>query len=572
MNYVAQYIEAIEKGEIVVSKWIRMFYCQMMKPIIENKDPRWYFSEKRGSKFIDFAEGYCRQSKGDWNGKPLKLCLFQKAKYQCLFGILDRETRLRRFREVFDVRARKNGKSTENAALGLYLELFEDPGAEIYAAATTYAQAKRILEEAFSMRIKEPNIEKKTRARQYPVNEISVPERDSYFRALSNNPKTLDGLNASCAIIDEIHELKRQIYDILKQSTSTRSQPLVSMITTAGFVREALFDDMLEYAKKVLSGAIDDPGFMPLLYLLDDPKELYDESCWIKANPSLGEIKKIDYLRSEVAHMQGDENYAVTVKVKDFNIVGVTNTTWLDGSVIQNDAKYSDEELQKFDNSTVIGGFDLSRTGDLTAFTTLVFDQEKCKVIAITQYWATMKFLESEVAKASKVPWNAWIERGLLRVSDMGGLINYHDVANYLLEMFQKHGWTYGRICYDPYSAPYLVQEISDLGWQEGLCLEAVPQGFKTLSIPMQEMRAMLDSKILVYQNNPITKWMLANVQLVVDRNGNLMPKKAADGSGNKIDGPATILNALVEFCRNRSSYLPSYETNVSESNEEGGN
>ena len=124
MNYVMQYIEAIESGEIVVSKWIRIFYCQMMKPIIENKDPHWYFSEKRGSKFITFAETYCRQSKGDWNGKPLKLCLFQKAKYQVLFGVLDRETKLRRFREVFDVRARKNGKSTENSALGLYLELF----------------------------------------------------------------------------------------------------------------------------------------------------------------------------------------------------------------------------------------------------------------------------------------------------------------------------------------------------------------------------------------------------------------------------------------------------------------
>lgn len=570
-NYIKQYIDAIESGEILVSKWIRILYCEKLKPIIQGEDPRWYFNEKKGSKFIKFAEGFCRQSKGDWNGKTLKLCLFQKAKYQTIFGILDRETQLRRFREVFDVRARKNGKSTENASLGLYLELFEDPGAEIYSAATTYAQSKRILEEAVSMKNKEPELAKIMRSRMYPVYEISVPERDSYFRALSNNPKALDGLNASCAIIDEIHELKREIYDILKQSTSTRSQPLVSMITTAGFVREALFDDMLDYAIKILNGAIDDPGFLPLLYLLDDPKEIYDETCWIKANPSLGEIKSVEYLRSEVAHMIGDENYAATVKVKDFNIIGVSNVTWLDGATIQNDEKYSDEELKRFDNSMVIGGYDLSRTGDLTAFSTLLFDQEKGKVIAITQYWATAKFLESEVAKASKVPWTAWIDRGLLRVSGTN-LIDYHDIANYVLEMFKKHGWFYSKIMYDSYSAGYLVKELTGLGWIEGMCQEPVQQGFKTLSIPMQEMKAMLESKVLVYQNNPITKWMLANVQLVVDRNGNLMPKKSEDGRGNKIDGPATILNALVEFCRGRSNYLSNYETKVQETTEEGGN
>lgn len=571
MNYIKQYCDAIQNGDIVVGKYIRKLYCDILLPIVENKDPRWYFDEDEGSRFIKFAEGFCRQSKGEWNGQLLQLCLFQKAKYQAVFGILDRETGLRRFKEIFDVRARKNGKSTENAALGLYLPLCEEAGAEIYAAATTYKQAKRILEEAESMVHKDPELDKAFHCREYPVYEARLPGKDSYFQALSNNPKTLDGLNAKCAIIDECHELKRQIYDILKQATSVRADPLISMITTAGFVREGLYDDQLDYAIKVLEGEIDDPSLLPILYLLDSPDEINDESCWIKANPSLGQIKRIEALRENVNKMHGDENFANTVKTKDFNISGGTANIWLDGETIVNPEVYSPEQLKELDYSTAIGGYDLSRTGDVTAFTTLLFDQEKNKVIALTMYWITSAFLESDICKASKVPWQAWIERGLVRISGKNR-IDYHDIANYLLELFNKHGYEYAKIQYDAWSAGYLINEISTLGWVDGMCQEATQQGFKTLSIPMQELVALLKEKKLVYQNNPVTKWMFANIELVEDRNGNWMPKKADDNKGNKIDGPATILNALVEFCRNRSTYLPNYESKVSESSgdEEG--
>lgn len=554
MNYIREYIEKIETGEILVSKKIKKLYLQIIKPIVEDKDPDYYFDEKRGSKFIGFTEQFCKQSKGEWNGEPLKMMLFQKAKYQALFGILERETGLRRFREVFDVRGRKNGKSTENSALGLYLG-FEEKGAEVYVAATIRQQALRVWEESKSMIAKSRELKAFCSSRIFPQAEISIKGFDSYYRVLSRDVKTQDGLNASCAIIDEVHELPRAVYDILKQATSSREQPLVSMITTAGFKRQALFDDLYEYSCKVLDGTVKDPHWFPLIYELDDPNEIENEDMWIKANPGLGVIKKVEALRDNVNKMKGDLNFANTVKIKDFNIIGVGATTWLDGETITNDEEYSEEQLRALDNSIVIGGYDLSRTNDLTAFSTLLFDQQNKKIVALTMYWITMDFLNSPEAKESKVPWQAWIDRGLIRISGEH-LIDYHDVANYVISTFQKYGWCYNKIQYDSYSAGYLVDELASMGFSKNGCQESTPQGFKTLSIPMQEMEALLKSKKLVYQNNPVTKWMLSNIELEQDRNGNLMPKKMGEKRANKIDGPATILNALVEYCRNKANYL----------------
>lgn len=554
MNYISEYIEKIETGEILVSKRIKQLYLQIIKPIVEDKDPDYYFDEKVGSKFILFTEKFCKQSKGEWNNQPLKMMLFQKAKYQVLFGILERETGLRRFREVFDVRGRKNGKSTENSSLGLYLG-FEERGAEVYVAATIRQQALRVWEESRSMIAKSKELKAFCSSKVFPQAEISIEGFDSYYRVLSRDVKTQDGLNASCAIIDEVHELPRAVYDILKQATSSREQPIISMITTAGFKRQALFDDLYEYSCKVLDGAVNDPHWLPLLYQLDDNKEIDDEKCWIKANPGLGVIKKVEALKDNVNKMKGDLNFANTVKIKDFNIIGVGATTWLDGETITNDTVYSEEELRKLDNSIVIGGYDLSRTNDLTAFSTILFDQKNKKLVALTMYWITMDFLTSPEAKESKVPWQAWVDRGLIRISGEH-LIDYHDVANYVISTFQKYGWCYNKIQYDSYSAGYLVDELATLGFSKTGCQEATPQGFKTLSVPMQEMEALLKSKKLVYQNNPVTKWMFSNVELEQDRNGNLMPKKMGEKRANKIDGPATILNALVEYCRNKSNYL----------------
>lgn len=561
MNYVAEYIEAIETGEIIVSNKVRKLYLRIIKPVINDEHPLYYFDEEEGEKFIRFAEKYTKQSKGEWAGKRTQLALFQKAKYQCIFGIKNRSTGLRRFKEIFDVRGRKNGKSTENSILGLYLVL-KELGGELYVAATVSSQARRVWEESTTMIEQSKDLQKRLGYKVFPSPEIytkKTKERPltSKYKVLSKNVKTFDGLNSSGAIIDEVHELARGIYDILKQSMSTRKEALMSMITTAGFVRQGLFDDLYEYSKQVLDGVIEDDTLFPLIYELDSPEELYEPEAWVKANPGIDIMKNRSDLDYNIKRMATDKNFANTVKVKDFNIVGVENKVWLDFETFNNETVYSQEELKQFDNAVVLGGFDLSRTGDLTAYTTLLFDRAQHKVIAVTMYWITARFLElqEEGEQKSKVPWRAWIDRGLVRVSG-SDTIDYHDVANYVAGNFQQHGWIYQFINYDSYSAQYLVSELATMGYSEDYCLKATAQGFKTLSVPMQTLEAHLRDKTLCYQNNPVTKWCFSNVELVQDRNGNYMPKKAGDQRGRKIDGVATILNCYVSLCDNLSYYL----------------
>jgi len=415
-----------------------------------------------------------------------------------------------------------------------------------------------VWEESQSMIQQSRSLSKHFGFKVFPSPTIYTRKGKAYYKVLSKNVSTFDGLNVSAAIIDEVHELPRSIYDILIQATSARDDWMISMISTAGFVRKALFDDMYEYAEKVLDGIIEAPGFFPLIYELDNTDEMFDEEAWIKANPGIGIIKKIDSLRENVEQMKADMNFANTVKTKDFNIRGVENRAWLSFDDINNEECYTEDELMKFKNEIVLGSFDLSRTTDMTAVNTLLFDREKNKPIAITMYWVTQKFLDDQKRPdqtGNFVPWEQWISRGLIRVSGTNA-IDYHDIANYIVGNHKKYGWIYQYINYDSWSANYLVEELSAMGFARDACLIPTPQGYKTLSVPMQTLETDLKEKILCYQNNDVTKWCFTNVEMVSDRNGNIMPKKVNDQRHRKIDGMAAILNTYVSFCANRDYYL----------------
>lgn len=291
-------------------------------------------------------------------GAPLVLELFQKAYIQALFGFLEKETGFRRYRETMFLVGRKNGKSTLLAAIALYMLIADYEGAaEIYSVATKKDQAKKVLTEAINMVKQSPELRAVLKKRR---NDLYFAATASIFEALASDSNTLDGLNSHAVIIDELHAIKdRNLYEVMKQSTSSRRQPLVVMITTAGTVRESVFDEMYELACKIADGVEEDPTFLPILYELDSREEWTDPTKWQKANPGLGTIKQYKTLAAFVQRAKIKPEDLPGVLCKDFNIREVSAAVWLSYDAIKSDLRF---ELQDVYNTYALGGCDLSGT------------------------------------------------------------------------------------------------------------------------------------------------------------------------------------------------------------------
>ena len=370
-NYILEYLEEIRSGRAIVSKKVRTIYERLAQEIESPKAP-YVFDVKRATKPIRFIERFCKHSKGEWAGRPVKLELFQKAYISALFGFIDENTGYRRYTESFFMVARKNGKSTMLAGIALYLLVADqEPGAELYTVATKKDQAKIIFDEVQNMVNQSPQLKAILKKRK---SDLYFPDGMAKMQALGKNSDTLDGLNAHGVIMDELHGVKdRNLYEVMKQSQSARRQPLLIMITTAGTVRECIFDDIYSYAENVLNGTFTDPHFLPIIYELDNVKEWKSAKNWAKANPGLGTIKKLSDLQAKVEKAKQSPVDLNGILVKDFNVRGTKSTAWLSFDDINNEATF---DITAFKGKYAIGGADLSITTDLTAATILLYDPE----------------------------------------------------------------------------------------------------------------------------------------------------------------------------------------------------
>ena len=571
-NYIVEYHDKIINGQINANKKIKqqlkklVGYLENPKTnFIENlnldgtKEKEYYiFDYSKPNRVISFIETFCVHTKGELKGKPVKLELWQKAIIYSFYGFVSGKTGFRKHRRLHLYVARKNGKTLLAACIILY-ELLAggEPGAECYSAATKREQAKIAWNMVTLMIKMNPALRNRFRL---TVNGIyTKPFSDSFYQPVSKESKKLDGLHVHLSHIDELHAITdSNTIDVLWDGTKARKEPIELITSTMGETRSGTFDEIYEYDENVLDGVYDDDRLLVFCYELDKADEYKEYTCWIKANPNLGVSLSISDLHEEVKKAINDPSKFLTnLLCKSFNVRQASRKSWLTFDEFNNEEVY---DLSQFDNSIVLGGIDLSRTGDMTAVTTLLFDIKNKKVIAETMYWITQKYLES----TTKVPLKKWVERGLIRLSGKE-LINYHDIADYIFSNYDKRGWRYQYINYDSYSAQYLIEELSQMGYSKDHILIPTIQGFKTLSIPMQEVDADLKEKRLVYQNNPVTKWCFSNGEREKDRNGNYMLKKGS--YERKIDGAATIINAYVSYCKYKEFFLE--DVNRSEEEEE---
>lgn len=542
MNYIEQYYNEIISGKHKVSKRIWKQYKKIVSDVHQPKDD-YVFDEKKAGKPIRFIEQFCKHSKGEWAGNAIQLELFQKAFISALFGFVHKDTGLRKYRETLFYVARKNGKSTLLSGIAMYMMIADnEPGAEVYSVASKKDQAKIIFDETCNMVKQSRELLQSVKKRK---SDLYFNFTFSKFQPLGKNSDTLDGLNSHLVIMDELHSIKdRNLYEVMKQSQSARRQPLMIMITTAGTIRECIFDDMYKYACGVCDGTIKDDSFLPIMYELDSKEEWCDPMSWEKANPGLNSIKKVDDLIAKVERAKNSPRDLTGILVKDFNVIQSIGAAWLTFDDINNDETF---DIKDFKGQYAIGGADLSITTDLTCATLLLMDQNEKRYVT-QMYWLPRDNFEKRVQE-EKIPYDKWMEQGLLRLCD-GNSINYSDVTSWFMEMVEQYEITPAWIYYDSYSAKYWVQEMECYGFNMVRCI----QGSKTLSLPMQMLGADLQAKKINYNNNSLLKWCMTNTGVQEDRNGNIVPIKAQNPK-YRIDGLASLLDSYVGLYEHYNEY-----------------
>ena len=567
MNFIKEYVNKINTGEEVVSSKVKILYNKLSNDIDNPKEieiydeineeyekHRYIFDEEKANRPIEFIETFCRHSKGrKWGGKPVILELWQKAFISAIFGFVDEETGYRKYKKVLLFIARKNGKSTLAAAIGLYMLMSDgEAGAECYSIATKKDQAKLVWREAKRMIKKSPVLLKRVKPL---VSELYYEKEEAIFQPLGSDSDTLDGLNASFVAADEVHAMKdKNIIDVTYDSMSSREQPVFLETSTMGTIRENVFDDEYEYAKNIINGYLDpnsefvDETLLPVIYELDNKDEWKDEKCWKKANPGLGTIKQIKDLRDKVNKAKIKPNELKNLLCKDFNIRETNITSWLSYDELNNENTF---DLAKMKVKYGIGGTDLSSTTDLTAAKVIFMVKNDPTIYVLQQYWIPEELFEQKI-KDDNIPYDKWKERGLLRTCP-GNKIHPRVVTEWFLEIRNDYGIFIPWIGYDAWSADYWVEEMNGYFGKEAMI--EVFQGKKTLSSPMKNLGADLKSKLINYNNNPVDKWCLSNTNTDTDKNGNIQPDKSRN-KRMRIDGTAALLNAYTILEQKKNDYL----------------
>ena len=331
----------------------------------------------------------------------------------------------------------------------------------------------------------------------------------------------------------------------MKQSMSSRSQPLLFAITTNGFVRDNIFDAQYEYACGVLDGTIDDDRFAAFIYELDDRDEWTDETCWIKANPGLGTIKKFDFLKRCVEKAKADPSFLPTVLTKDFNLKETGASSWLRWDELNNDATFED----RFDYC--VGGFDAADTTDLNAAKALMMRPDDPNIYVLSKYWIPEDLIEKRV-KEDHIPYDVWVEKGYIEAIP-GKKIHPKYITKWFLHIRDDLDIYPYYIGYDSWAAEYWVEEMSNYFGKD--CMIPVIQGKKTLSVPMYELKAEFQDGKIIYNNNPVDKWCLANTSVDIDRNGNIQPHKGKSRL-KRIDGTAALIDCYTVYHNKEAEYL----------------
>ncbi len=500
------------------------------------------FDPAAGERVVAFIEGYCRHHLAEWAGKPLLLESWQKDLIRQAFGWM-RADGTRRYRIFYWEVPRKNGKSELAAAIALYLLVADrEAGAEIYTTATKEKQARIVWDTAAAMVSKSPDL---ARVIKRSRSNLSVPRTLSKFEPLSAEHDTLDGLNPSGNVVDELHAHKtRGVWDVLDTAMGSRRQPVTLAITTAGtYDPESIGWQQHEHARQVLEGVIDDDAFHAFVACADEGDDHFAEATWRKANPNFGVSLKPSFIEDQAKKGRQQPSYLNTFLRLHLNVWTQQARRWL--SVDQwNACDPSDptravravalEREAALRGQVCHGGLDLSSKLDLAALV-LLFPQPNNTVELVCRFFLPQTAAEAYSRKGQRF-FDGWARDGWI-ITTPGDVIDYDAIR--LEAMRLAEAFKLVDLAYDPWNATQIATQLQG----EGLQMVETRQGFKTLSEASKDLEARIVAKQIRHMNNPVLRWNVANAVAVTDPSGNIRPDKAK--ASGRIDGVVATIMAL---------------------------
>ena len=539
MNYkpiIQKYIQDVTHGRIPVGKLARLRVERHLKDLETCYDRGLYFDEASAQRVLRFFN-FLHHAKGSqFAGKRFELSPWQAFDIWCIYGWMTKGGR-RRFRYAYLDIARKNGKTTFAAGQGLYLLIMDkEPGAEIYTVATKREQARICLDDARTIVNKSKDLKKYAQVFQHAV---TCELMGSTMKSLSSDSNTLDGLNPHCTILDEFHAHKDDmVFNVMKSAMGARQQPLMLILTTAGFNRNVPCFAYRDVGKKVLEGVLEQDDSYYSIHTLDPEDDFHDPATWIKSNPNVDVSVSPDYLHAEYISAKNNPSQLYNFMTKNLNLWTDSAKAW----ITYDEWMTCDFGVEDLEGAECYGGLDLASVRDTNALA-LRFQKPDGKVTYKTFFWMPEMNVEERV-KNKGINYDRWIREGFVKTTT-GNVVDYAFIKQDILDLCEKY--EVKSIAYDRYNSSQLVIELID----EGLKMQPFGQGFGSMSAPTKEFEKEVLKKTMNHEGNPVLAWHISNVFIVRNPAGDVKVDK--DKSSEKVDGAVACVMALGQYITEHS-------------------
>lgn len=532
-NWIFKYHEAIQKKEVIVGVWVRLCFEILTTGLLNGE---WEFNEKKANKAIKFIENFCHHSEG--RSDLLHLELWQKAIVSAIFGIMDKTTGYRQFRESFIIVARKNGKTLFAAAIAAYMTYVDgEYGAKVYFLAPKLDQADLVYDAFYQIVQSDDELDSITKKRR---SDIYIKAFNTSVKKIAFNSKKSDGFNPQLVVNDEMEAwpgdqgLKQ--YEVMTSALGARKQPLIISIATAGYVNDGIFDELFKRATAFLKGNSREKRLLPFIYMIDDIEKWDSIEELKKSNPNLGVSVSVEYYLEQIEIARNSISKKVEFMTKFCNIKQNSAVAWLDyWDVMKCVHEEKPLSLEDFKGCYCVGGIDLSRTTDLTA-ASIVINRDGINHI-FTRFYMPQKRYEVAINE-DNTPYNIYRDRGFLFISGENQ-VDYKDVYNWFIELVKVYKIKPLKIGYDRYSANYLVEDLKTAGFHT----DDVYQGTNLTPI-LHEFEGNLKDGLFDFGDNSMLAAHFLNVAVDINLNDSRM-KPVKIEKRMRIDGAMSVFDAL---------------------------